>query len=40
MSNEVHDRLKQIDEDTIDNLPDHKLKQLEGIQITQFVQKF
>jgi len=40
MSNEVHDRLKQIDEGEIDNMPEHKLKLLEGIMIKVFVDRF
>lgn len=40
MSSEIHDKLKQIDEDAIDNLPENQLKLLEGIQIKEFVPKF
>lgn len=40
MSNEIHEKLKQIDEEAIDNLPEKQLKMLEGIQIKDFVPKF
>jgi len=40
MSNEVHEKLKLIDEETIDNMPEHKLKLLEGITIKVFVDRF
>lgn len=40
MSNEVHEKLKLIDEETIDNMPEQKLKLLEGIEIKVFVDRF
>ena len=40
MSSEIHTKLKQIDEDAIDTMPDKQLKMLEGINIREFVPKF
>jgi len=40
ISSEVHQRLKDIDEEQIDSMPQSQLKQLEGIKIPEFVVKF
>jgi len=40
MSGEIHTKLKQIDEDAIDSMPEKQLKMLEGINISEFVPKF